>query len=86
MPHLQHVKIVLRNDDGTIYLEETKDVSPKEVLVREVNVDDAEFSDLTFEVSKKFAYGSRIVLRWHAEDDEIRPIPDSAEAALPHTR
>ena len=34
-------------------------------------------------MSQKFAYGSRVVLRWHAEDDEIRPIPDSAEAALP---
>lgn len=81
--HLQHIKIVLRNDDGTIYHEEELDISPKEVLEKEVNVGDAEFSDLTFEVSQEFAYGSRVVLRWHAEDDEIRPIPDSAEAALP---
>jgi Flp pilus assembly protein TadD len=31
---------------------------------------------------KTFAYGQRVVLSWHAESDEIRPIPDSAEAAL----
>ena len=78
----QEVRIVLRNDDGTIYYTKDTIVTPEEVLTEVVDVKGTQFNQLTFEVFKSFHYGTRCVLRWHAESDDIRPIPDSAEAAL----
>ena len=81
----QEVNIVLRNDNDEVYYHQVLTVSPEEVLTETVNVKGAKFDELTFEIKKTFAYGERTVLQWHAEADEIRPIPDSAEAALlPH--
>ncbi len=79
----QDVDIILRNDNGEEYYHKQQTLSPEEVLVETVDVKGARADELTFEIVKTFAYGQRTVLKWHAEDDEIRPIPDSAEAALP---
>ena len=78
----QEVCIILRNDDGEVYYKKDMTLSPETVLTETVDVKDAKFNQLTFEIVKTFVYGQRIVLQWHAEADEIRPIPDSAEAAL----
>ena len=78
----QDVCVILRNDDGEVYYKKELTLSPEEVLVETVDVKGAKFDELTFEIRKQFPYGERTVLRWHAESDEIRPIPDSAEAAL----
>ncbi|MBQ8127589.1 MAG: DUF5107 domain-containing protein [Prevotella sp.] len=78
----QDVCIILRNDNGEVYYKKEMTVSPEEVLVETVDVKGAKMGELTFEVVKTFVYGQRTVLHWHAEADEIRPIPDSAEAAL----
>ena len=78
----QDVCIILRNDNGELYYKKEMTLSPEEVLTETVDVRGARFDQLTFEVLKTFAYGQRTVLQWHAEADEIRPIPDAAEAAL----
>jgi len=78
----QEVRIVLRNDDGTIYYNKTLTLTPEEVFTETVDLKDAKFDELTFDILKTFVYGERSVLQWHAEPDDIRPIPDSAEAAL----
>ncbi len=78
----QDVNIVLRNDNGKVYYQKDLTLSPEAVLTETVGVEGAKFDELTFEIQKTFAYGQRTVLSWHAESDEIRPIPDSAEAAL----
>ena len=78
----QDICIILRNDNGEVYYEKELTISPKQVLIENVDVKGAKFNELTFEIQKNFAYGRRTVLYWHAEADEIRPIPDSAEAAL----
>ena len=78
----QDVCIILRNDNGEVYYQKELTLSPENVLVETVDVKGARINELTFEIQKTFAYGKRIVLSWHAEADEIRPIPESAEAAL----
>ncbi len=78
----QEVSIVLHNDNGEVYYQKELTLSPEEVLVENVEVKGTAFGELTFEITKDFTYGRRTVLCWHAEPDEIRPIPDSAEAAL----
>ena len=78
----QEVCIILRNDKGDIYYKKEMLLSPEAVLTETVDVKGAKLNELTFEIVKSFVYGERTVLSWHAEADDIRPIPDSAEAAL----
>ena len=78
----QEVGIILRNDKGDIYYKKEMLLSPETVLTETVDVKGAKLNELTFEIVKSFVYGERTVLSWHAEADDIRPIPDSAEAAL----
>ena len=70
----QHVHVVLKNDDGTVYYDKKMDVSPEQLLVEQsVDVDGSPLRSLAFYAND---------LQWHAEPDEIRPIPDAAEEAL----
>ena len=78
----QEVCVILRNDNGEVYYKKELTISPEEVLAEIVDVKGVKFNELTFEIVKTFVYGQRTVLHWHAEADDIRPIPDSAEAAL----
>lgn len=69
----QHVHVVLKNDDGTVYYNKELELSPEQMLTEEkVDVKGSPLSVLAFYAND---------LQWHAEPDEIRPIPDAAEAA-----
>ena len=72
------VGVVLKNKDGMIYLDEEVTMSPEDVWEKEISVDGAALEDLKVE----FVRDGRVVLEWESEPDEIRPIPDAAEAAL----
>ena len=78
----QEVHLILKNDDGAIYIDKSVVITPEAVLTETVDVKGARFDELTLDIQKTFPYGVRTMLHWHAESDEIRPIPDSAEAAL----
>ena len=79
----QEVRIVLKSNEGTIYYDKVATLTPEQVLTEDVVCPKVPLSDLTLDILKTFCYGERSVLQWHAESDEIRPIPDAAEAALP---
>ena len=79
----QKVRILLTDDNGTIYYDEMVTVAPEEVLTETVKVGTAHFDQLNLRFLKTLYGKERCVMHWHAESDEIRPIPDSAEAALP---
>jgi hypothetical protein len=78
----QEVRMVLSNDDGTIYYDQVVIISPETLFCETIEVKGCPFGQLSLDIQKTFAYGTRSVLQWHAEPDDIRPIPDSAEAAL----
>ena len=67
------VGIMLRNKNGQEYFNRAVTLSPEDVFQQTVDVQGATLADLLLQVGKLF---------WMAEDDEIRPIPDAAEAAL----
>ena len=75
----QEVRMMLEDDKGGAYYNEVVTLSPETVLTETVDVKGASLADLRFSISVK----ERFVLEWTAEPDEIRPIPDAAEAALP---
>ena len=74
----QTVILRLTGDDGTVYLNQEVTVTPERIYDETIDVKGAAFDALTLDIQKD----GRTVLDWHAEPDEIRPIPDAAEAAL----
>lgn len=74
----QKVTIVLKNKDGQLYLNEEVTITPEKVWEKEIDVNGANLSDLKMD----FVKDGRVLMSWEAEPDEIRAIPDAAEAAL----
>ena len=70
----QEARIVLRNKDGEEYYNKVVTLSPETILEETVDVKGATLNELQLQAG---------ALIWEAEPDEIRPIPDAAEAALP---
>lgn len=75
----QDVRIVLGGDDGKEYWSGEVSLSPEKVFDHTVAVDGKRLDELTFHIDS--LSGNRL-MTWHAEPDEIRPIPDPAEATL----
>ena len=70
------VKVSLANKNREKYYEKTHTLSPEAILDETVDVGECSLNDLVLRVGN---------LCWMAEDDEIRSIPDAAEAALSPT-
>ncbi len=79
----REARIVLRNDNGEEYYNKVLTLSPEAVLSETIDVKDAKFDELTLTIVPTSGGNRGGAIRWHAEPDEIRPIPDAAEAALP---
>ena len=86
----QEVRIVLRKKEavsngfqGEEYYNKVVTLSPEEVFEQSVDVKDTKLGNLLFTILSPLNSHSSPLLMWCAEDDEIRPIPDAAEAALP---
>lgn len=71
-------EVILRSDDGGIFFSAAVKLSPEKVFSRGINIGNTPFDRLTLEILRD----GKTALSWHAEPDEIRPIPDAAEAAL----
>ena len=87
------VEIVLCHKNGEKYYDQQVTLSPEEVLVQTVDVRGAQMEDLILTIlptitstspsgASPLASHPSPLLTWQAEPDEIRPIPDAAEAAL----
>lgn len=74
----QYVSVVLKGDGGKVLHAEDVVISPEDILERTVDVGDNHFSSLSLELLS----GGRVVLDWHPEPDELKPVPDPAEAPL----
>ena len=76
----QEVRVTLRNDEGHVYYEKEVTLTPEELLDETVCSGGERFDHLNLEITAQT--GGRTLLTWHAEPDEVKPIPDAAEAAL----
>ena len=74
----QNVRVTLKGDDGKIYYDKEVAVTPEHLLDEKVDVQGERFNRLNLDITS----AGREVLHWHAEPDEVKPIPDAAEAAL----
>ena len=78
----QNVHIILVTDDGETLYDQKHTISPEAVLTEIVDTKGARLNELNLKILKDLYGSERTVMHWHDESDEIRPIPDSAEAAL----
>ena len=69
---------MLKGDDGKVYYSRQVTITPEELLNETVDVAGEKLNKLNLEIT---ANGKEL-LYWHAEPDEVKPIPDAAEAAL----
>lgn len=74
----QEVEVTLIGDNGTLLANETTVITPEKVFTMEADAKGLSLDCVNVSVMRK----GKAVLTWHSEPDEIRPIPDAAEAAL----
>lgn len=74
----QEVRVILDDKEGECY-NKVVTLSPEEVLDETVEVGDSAWYNLAFTIE---SLDGKYLLLWEHEKDEIRPIPDPAEAAL----
>ncbi len=74
----QEVRVILDDKEGECY-NKVVTLSPEEVLDETVEVGDCAWYNLAFTIE---SLDGKYLMLWEHEDDEIRPIPDPAEAAL----
>ena len=78
----QKVHIMLNGPRGIeYYYDKVVTLSPEKVLVETVSTDEP-LNKLSLVIDRAEKRRCCPLLEWHAEPDEIRPIPDAAEAAL----
>ena len=78
----QTVRIILDGKDCEEYYNKVVTLSPEEVFVETVSVGNETLKTLQLTIDRAEQSRRLPLLEWHAESDEIRPIPDAAEAAL----
>ena len=78
----QTVRIVLEGEKGIKYYDKVMTLSPEKVLEETVSTGDETLDILQLSIDRAEGARRLPLLEWHAEPDEIRPIPDAAEAAL----
>ena len=71
-------RIKVKDNKGTVLLEETKVISPEEIYYVDIPLHGQSLDEIMVTVT----WGRCGRLEWQAEPDEIRPVPDAAEAAL----
>lgn len=74
----QHISVSLKSDNGSEFFREVVSISPEKIFEHKIYVQNTPFNSLNIII----AQDKRIVLTWHAEPDELRPIPDAVQAAL----
>jgi tetratricopeptide (TPR) repeat protein len=72
------LRVILKNTGGTIYLNDKADVSPSNVYIKNIAVDDTLAEDLIFTLHSS---GGRQMLSYQADKPEIKPAPLPAQAA-----
>ena len=76
------VRIVLDGEDGVEYYNKVVTLSPESVFEETVEIGDTDFQHLHLSIDRTKNPRRFPLLEWQPEPDEIRPIPDAAEAAL----
>lgn len=73
-----HKAAILLTAAGNTLHEEQIEVSPENIVQRHIHIGTAQWNDLKIEI----ICNGKTALAWEPEPDEVRPVPEAAEAAL----
>ena len=79
----QKIRITLSLPPVEVYYDEEMNLSPENLLDKIIDLNGCDMNALHLVIRDSLT--SKVLLTWCAEPDDIRPIPDAAEAALPPT-
>lgn len=71
------VELTVRKDDGSLLHRQTLELSPEAVFHESIPTEGVAFNHLLL----TFVADGKELLSWQAEPDEVKPVPDAAEAA-----
>ena len=74
--------ITLRGNNGKVYYDQEVNLSPEDVFVTTIGTDGLCLKELGLHITQCDKSAGEGGMFWTAESDDIRPIPDAAEAAL----
>lgn len=77
-----NVRIILSDCNRNTYLDTNATLSPEEVFEKEINTGKAKWEELRLQVLSEDVPYVKTVMQWQPETDNLRPIPNAAEAAL----
>ena len=77
----KEVRVVVRDDDDHDYYNKVVTITPEKILEETVDTQTTSFDKLNLLLLPPTESDLAPYLTWHDEPDEIRPIPDAAEAA-----
>ena len=81
--HLQEVTISVCKDSGELLYEDKLTLGPEEIVDKLIDIRDARFNEISVRARSTFGrLQGKNRLEWHAESDEVKRVPDAAEAAL----
>lgn len=72
------IEIIVTADSGTDIFQTTESISPEKILDYEFSINGTTIDQLTVKIISK----GKIAISWHAEADEIPPVPEPAQAAI----
>ncbi len=72
----QHIGIQVKTDAGVELLVTSTGLFPEKLFDEQIDLQGANFNEISVRID------GTTRLYWHAESDEVKPIPDAAEAAL----
>lgn len=76
----QRVVVVLNDEEGNNYYKATLELSPESIYDELIDVPGCMLKDLRLAIYR--SDNNRLILSWEAESDELKKVPDAAEAAL----
>jgi hypothetical protein len=76
---LQDIIVTVNSDQGRLLFSKEFSLKPEDIFDEIIDSAGLKLNDINVVIKGK---GNRVLLTWHAEDDEVKKVPDAAEAAL----
>lgn len=75
---VQTVDVLLKSDSEKVFYSGNVTITPEQLFEMDIDVDGESLGNISLTISSK----GKNLLSWHAESDDVKRIPDAAQAAL----
>ena len=75
----QKVRVRLTSDDGRILFEDSTEISPEKLYIRDAGIGSVSLKHLTLSI---IGGNGKVLLSWHALSDDLRKVPEADKSPL----